>query len=479
MQRIFGHWVASPLVLLAAIEVSVVFGSAFAGLGLPLLGMAAVRPAWGDATPAALVLACVVAAMTHVAGLYDLRHESGWRELFIRLAMAFLAAYLVMAVLGYLLRPLALGRIAYVLSAAVAFPVVFLARLSHYHLTAGSRRRQLVLLLGCGRATELVLEAIDHARHSYEVLGYLEAPGDAGGEPHGLRCLGTIEELDWISRVARPDVIVVNVDERRGTLRVSEIVECKLRGISVDDWPGFYEKLTGKIPVADLRPSWLLFADGFKPARLTLAVKRALDLVVSLTACLVSLPLMIAIAVAIRLDSPGSILFRQERLGRSGRTLTVYKFRSMLAGAHLLPVPPAGQPDPRVTRVGRLLRRTRLDELPQLFNVLLGQMSLVGPRPEWVALVPEFTEKVPFYLHRLAAKPGMTGWAQVRNPYGATVANTLEKLQYDLYYIKNMSLFLDLLILLHTIQIVLFTRGSEQWTNRAPRESTTSVSYAA
>jgi sugar transferase (PEP-CTERM system associated) len=346
-------------------------------------------------------------------------------------------------------------------------------------VTAGSRRRQAVLLLGCGRATGLVLEAVAQAPHSYEILGYLEAPGDTERESYGLRSLGTIDDLDWISKVARPDVIVVNVDERRGTLRVAEIVDCKLRGISVDDWPDFYEKLTGKIPLSDLRPSWLLFADGFKPARLTVALKRAIDLALSITGCLVTLPLMLVIAGAIRRESPGPVLFRQERLGRSGRLFTVYKFRSMYVDAHLRPAPQSGQPDPRVTPVGRLLRRTRLDELPQLFNVVQGHMSLVGPRPEWVALVPEFTEKVPFYLHRLAAKPGITGWAQVRNPYGATVANTFEKLQYDLYYIKNISIFLDLLILLHTVQSVLLTRGSEPWTSRAAEESTTSVSYAA
>src|SRR6185436_10026766 len=169
--------------------------------------------------------------------------------------------------------------------------------------------------------------------------------------------------------------------------------------------------------------------------------------------------------------------FRQERTGQFGRVFRVYKFRSMRVDAAAVPAPLPGEPDLRVTRVGHFIRRTRLDEIPQLLNVLLGDMSLVGPRPEWVALVPEFSEKVPLYLHRLAVKPGITGWAQVNNPYGATVENTLEKLQYDLYYIKNMSIFFDLLILLHTVQIVLFTKGSGEWTSKK-RRSITSVSYA-
>src|SRR3989442_167815 len=199
-----------------------------------------------------------------------------------------------------------------------------------------------------------------------------------------------------------------------------------LRRVEVEDWPTFYEKLTGKIPVGNLRPSWLVFADGFKPARLTRLTKRTIDLLVSVSLVALSLPLLLAIAVAIRLDSTGPVFFRQERIGRFGRIFRIFKFRSMRSGSH--PVPPPGEPDPRVTRVGRFLRRTRLDELPQLFNVIAGDMSLVGPRPEWVALVPEFREKVPLYVHRLAAKPGITGWAQVKNPYSFTVGSTWEKL---------------------------------------------------
>jgi lipopolysaccharide/colanic/teichoic acid biosynthesis glycosyltransferase len=187
---------------------------------------------------------------------------------------------------------------------------------------------------------------------------------------------------------------------------------------------------------------------------------------------------MLAVAVAIRLNSPGPALFRQDRIGQFGQVFSVFKFRSMYVDAARLPAPQPGEPDRRVTRVGRFLRRTRFDETPQLINVLLGEMSLVGPRPEWTALVPEFRETVPLYMHRLAAKPGITGWAQVKNPYGATIQNTSDKLQYDLYYIKNMSIFLDLLIVLTTIQIVLFTRGSDQW-NSTSQPSTTYVSSAA
>lgn len=475
MPRVFGHYVPGRVLVLASGEATITFASVFVGPALPMVGIAAIRSTWGDAIPTAAVLATLVLAMAHVAGLYDTRQAYGRRELLLRLAMAFAGAYLLIAVLGYLLSPLMLTRKAFLLSFATAFPSSLLVRLVHESLTSASRIRRRVLLLGAGQISDMIAKAIMESHHAYELVGCLEGNGRGSAD---VRSLGGIEDLGWVSKVALPDVIVVALEERRGTLPISEIVECKLRGIEVDDWPSFYEKVTGKIPLSNLRPSWLVFADGFRPARLTRIVKRVIDLSVSATVCLVSLPVMLVVAVMIRLDSPGPVFFRQERLGQFGRVFSIFKFRSMRIDAHLLPAPPPGKADPRVTRAGRFLRRTRLDELPQLFNVLLGHMSLVGPRPEWVALVPEFREKVPLYLHRLAAKPGITGWAQVRNPYGATVENTWEKLQYDLYYIKNMSIFLDLLILLHTIQIVLFTRGSGEWKNRKQPQSTTSVSYA-
>lgn len=477
MPRIFGHYVPSPLLALIAAEAATVFGSVFIGLGLPFLGIPAVRPAWGSAVLPAAVLTLLLLATIHVAGLYDMRQAHGRRELLLRLGVAFGAAYLGMGILGYLSPWMTLGRKAFVLSWLTALPAIFVIRVLHDRLTADSRRRRKVLLLGAGRTARSIAAILKEAHHSFELAGCLAAGPTPGRDDGELWALGTIDDLDWISKVVRPDVIVVALEERRGALPVSAIVECKLRGIEVEDWPSFYEKLTGKIPVSDLRPSWLVFADGFSPARITLATKRALDVVVSTIGCLIALPVLAAIAVAIRLDSPGPALFRQERTGQFGRVFSVFKFRSMRVDAASFPAPAPGEPDPRVTRVGRLLRRTRLDEVPQLFNVLLGDMSLVGPRPEWVALVPEFSEKVPLYLHRLAAKPGITGWAQVKNSYGASVENTWEKLQYDLYYIKNMSIFFDLLILLHTVQIVLFTRGSGEWTSKK-RRSTTSVSYA-
>ena len=274
-----------------------------------------------------------------------------------------------------------------------------------------------------------------------------------------VKTLGSIIDLEKIVRENRPDVVVVALSERRGIFPCREMLDCKLRGIRVEDWPTFYEKLTGKIAVQNLRPSWLIFADGFARTGLARTVKRLVDILFSLLGLCVALPLAIVTALLIKLDSSGPIFFKQERVGAQGKVFTLRKFRTMVADAEKETGPVWAQhADPRVTRLGRMLRRTGMDELPQLLNVLKGDMSFVGPRPERPCFVAELQEKIPYYSQRLTVQPGVTGWAQVRYGYGATVEDAIEKLQYDLYYIKNMSLFLDLLIMLSTVHKVIFAK---------------------
>jgi sugar transferase (PEP-CTERM system associated) len=278
--------------------------------------------------------------------------------------------------------------------------------------------------------------------------------------PEGHLLLGKTKDLPVMVEETRPDLVVVAQMDRRGRFPAKALLDCRLRGIQVEDWPTFYEKATGKILVTALRPSWLIFADGFVKTPRTEILKRLLDVALALVGLALSAPLMALIAVAIKLDSAGPVLFRQPRLGQNGCVFILNKFRSMRHDAEKDTGPIwAKQRDPRVTRVGAFLRRARLDELPQLFNVLVGHMSFIGPRPERPEFVHELQKLIPFYMERLSVKPGITGWAQVKYRYGASVDDALEKLQYDLYYIKNLSLFLDLLILLNTIQVVLFARG--------------------
>jgi sugar transferase (PEP-CTERM system associated) len=235
-----------------------------------------------------------------------------------------------------------------------------------------------------------------------------------------------------------------------------------MSGVRVEDATTTYERLTGKILIDDLKPSWLIFSDGFRASRGTRFVKRMLDLSLSILGFMLAAPLMVATAVAIALDSAGPILYSQERVGENGRVFIVYKFRSMRTDAERGGTPIwARDKDDRITRVGRFIRTTRLDELPQLWNVMRGDMSFVGPRPERPFFVERLAEEIPFYLQRHAVKPGLTGWAQVKYQYGSTIEDAMEKLRYDLYYIKHLSIFFDLTIVLDTVKVILFGKGAK------------------
>jgi sugar transferase (PEP-CTERM system associated) len=327
-----------------------------------------------------------------------------------------------------------------------------------------------VLILGINDiARNIVSELSNGGNHGFEVQGFVAENLTSDADILGCNRLGIIQDLEKIVRENKPNVVVVALSERRGTFPYKEILNCKLQGIRVEDWPTFYEKLTGKIIIQNLRPSWLIFADGFTRNGLTLVVKRMTDVLLAAVGVCVSLPILGLIALLTKVDSRGPVFFRQERVGENGKIFTLYKFRTMVQDAEKETGPVwAQETDPRTTRLGRVLRRTGLDEIPQMFNVLKGDMSFVGPRPERPHFVAELQEKIPYYSQRLVVKPGITGWAQVRYGYGATVEDAIEKLQFDLYYIKNMSFFLDMLIILSTAHKVLFAKVALQ---ANPKES--------
>ncbi len=281
---------------------------------------------------------------------------------------------------------------------------------------------------------------------------------EAEAEGRALPCEESIHEL-----ALRLDVrdVVVAFEQRRGSLPTEELLACRLDGIVVQEADAFYERLNGKIPAEGMRPSYLIFNPGFVQHPIATGLKRLVDIVLALVGILLSWPLMVATAILIRLDSPGPILFRQERVGAHGRPFTLLKFRSMREDAekHTGPVW-ATADDPRITRVGLFARKTRLDELPQLFNVLAGSMSMVGPRPERPTFVDELAEKIPYYHQRHIVKPGITGWAQISYSYGNTLEDALQKLQYDLFYIKYQSTIFDLSILFNTVRTVLLRKGT-------------------
>jgi len=276
-----------------------------------------------------------------------------------------------------------------------------------------------------------------------------------------IQIIGDCSLIHKIVSEDKVDRIIVALEERRGRFPTEELLQCRMQGISVEEGIGFYEQLTGKLLIERAYPSFLIFSNGFIKTTYHHVLKSAMDLFLSFFGLIISLPIMALIALAIKLDSSGPVFYQQERVGRHGKTFRLLKFRSMREDAEKETGPVwTEEEDKRVTRVGKITRKLRLDEIPQMINILRGEMSFVGPRPERPYFVEHLTHEIPFYDKRHMVKPGITGWAQIEYPYGASKDDALEKLKYDLYYIKNMSLFLDLLILFRTIKTALFGNGA-------------------
>jgi len=272
--------------------------------------------------------------------------------------------------------------------------------------------------------------------------------------------LGGYSDIPGLCRGGRVDRIIVALDERRGKFPVEQLLLCRLKGIRVDDGMTFTEELAGKLSIENLNPSSLIFSDGFKRSIIFKRIKRCLDVVFSIVGLVLAMPINCLVAVAIRVDSTGPVLYKQERVGEDGKTFQLLKFRSMREDAEPNGPVWADPNDDRATRVGKVIRKLRLDEIPQMVNVLRGEMSFVGPRPERPFFVEQLRKEIRYYFQRHTVKPGITGWAQIRYPYGASKEDALEKLKYDFYYVKHRSLFFDLMIMMETIKIVLLSRGA-------------------
>ncbi|MFO1320397.1 MAG: TIGR03013 family XrtA/PEP-CTERM system glycosyltransferase [Burkholderiales bacterium] len=320
-----------------------------------------------------------------------------------------------------------------------------------------------ILVLGTGPEALSVQKALQGmSRSGVTLTGFFPINANVPGAVPAERVINTAASLeDAVRKLKVNEVIVALQEQRGGLLPVSQLLNCRLRGVRVTDLSGFFERVTGEVPVGSLKASWLIYGDGFRQGWSRRFVKRAFDLIASVVLLAIAGPIMLLAGLAIYAESGRPIIFRQERVGLGGRAFMLLKFRSMRTDAEKDGVPKwASTGDPRVTRVGRFIRRTRIDELPQIFNVLTGEMSFVGPRPERPFFVSQLTEQVPYYGARHTVKPGLTGWAQVRYSYGASVEDAVRKLQYDLYYVKNHSVFLDLVILVSTIKVVLMGEGA-------------------
>jgi sugar transferase (PEP-CTERM system associated) len=394
--------------------------------------------------------------------LYDLTIVHSNRELVVRLLQSAGAAAIVLAFAAFAAPSLILDPGTFVTALVVFVIAVLTWRVTFNHLARDPHLAERVLILGTGNTARMLAQQIGRQQDfAYRLVGFIEDHEDCTRVRHH-DILGDVNDIDRIVGERRVDRIVVGLSDRRGRLPIAQLLHAKLSGVRVEDATTTYERLTGKILIDDLKPSWLIFSDGFRASRWTRFVKRMLDLSLSIIGFTVAAPVMLLTAIAIKLDSPGPPLYSQPRVGENGRVFKIYKFRSMRIDAEKTGTPIwATDRDPRITRVGRFIRLTRLDELPQLWNVMNGDMSFVGPRPERPFFVEQLAREIPFYIQRHAVKPGITGWAQVKYRYGSSIEDAMEKLRYDLYYIKHLSIFFDLTIVLDTVKVILFGKGAK------------------
>ena len=457
--KLFNHYVRTASLLRAVFDTLLVFLVVAAGLVLPEGNRALAMPLLGTH---ALSLAAGLFVITSASGVYEMRpHQSPTQAMsrgLFALLLGLPLAYLILSLL-----PIDFAhRQAIQWSAMGGVAAVILRRVYVTHRAAQPRARARVLIYGSGAPAAAVAATLRQSDPDVLIVGFLPGPNEKQPEVPSAELLGGGSKLADIAYAHQVDEIVVALTERRaGSMPLRELLDCKLAGIKVCDINTHFEKSMGLIRLEYLNAGWLIFGDGFNQGTWRTLVKRAFDLLCAVLLLTVAAPLMLIATLLIKLESRGPVLYRQERVGLNGHPFQIAKFRSMRTDAEQDGTPRwATANDDRVTRVGKIIRRLRIDELPQLLNVFKGEMSLVGPRPERPFFVDQLTQEIPYFAVRHSVKPGVTGWAQVRYQYGATVEDAQAKLQFDLYYVKNHSLFLDIVILLETVSVVLTGKGA-------------------
>jgi len=464
MINLFNHYVPGRLIFLAVLEALVLLMAAYVGISMDLAGSGAVISNIAYTVPSqagafALGMIIVMSSM----GLYQPELWNDSRTVKTRLVVALILGFAITGLMSYLMpshypRPFALGATIMI----VALVGSVLVRAAFHKSNDLSVLKPRVLVLGTGsRVVKLAELAKGNPNH--DLVGFVSVQSSKHYiPPQQLVPMAPDDSLASIVDKHAIDQIVVGVRDRRGGgFPVQQLLECRMKGVKVVELSTFFEREYRQVLLESLNPSWMVLGNGFRQGFLGNTVKRLFDVTVSAALLLVALPIILIAAICIYLESGLPVLYRQERVGRGGRTFTLYKLRSMKLDAECGGTPHwAKANDDRTTKVGRFIRKYRIDELPQIFNVLNGEMSFVGPRPERPFFVDQLTKQIPFYAMRHSAKPGITGWAQVRYQYGASIDDAIEKLQYDLYYVKNHSLFLDLMILISTVEVVLWGRGA-------------------
>lgn len=392
--------------------------------------------------------------------LYDLSVVPTFSDAATRITQAFGFGCIALAFVYYFFPSIGIASQIFWLGYLTICLVIAVWRLCYSFVLDRRMFTQPILIVGTGDlAKEIAAEITDKKDSGYNIAAFVGDDPQLGVQ-HGVPVFPEGSDLEAICLSARPERIVLALTDQRGKMPIRQLLACKLHGIPIDAGVGFYETLTGKILVEKVNPSWLIFSQGFKKDRTISIGKRCVDICFSLLGLALSLPIMAISAILIKLESPGPIFYLQERVGEANRPFKVVKFRSMTSDAEKDGPVWARKNDCRTTRFGSLMRKVRIDEIPQMWNVLTGDMSFVGPRPERPIFVDKLEKIIPYYSLRHSVRPGITGWAQICYPYGASEEDALRKLEYDLYYIKNLTLSMDLWIIFQTIKTVLFQKGA-------------------
>jgi len=463
--RIFQHYWQLPLALLAFVEASVFFLAPYAVFIVradPLV--AAGQGFWGPLLPRELLFAGVMFVSMTAMGMYNARQRSRLIGLIARVAASVFGGTMFIAIVFYLFPSLQMERESLLWAALIAFIGAAIVRFMFDKIVDEEVFKRRVLVYGAGKRGQSIARLRRRSdRRGFIAIGFVSADGDdADGVPE-IQKLRHTEDLLTLCRQHRIDEIVVAMDDRRRLFPMEQLLECRLEGVDIVELVTFLERETGKVRLDVLNPSWMIFSQGFRQGRIHGSLERAFDVLASLALLAVALPFMLLTALAIKLTEglTATVFYRQVRVGQGGRTFKLLKFRSMREDAERDGQPQWAQKnDNRVTAIGTFIRKTRIDELPQILNVLRGEMSFVGPRPERPEFVAQLNERIPYYRERHSIKPGITGWAQLCYPYGSSEQDAIEKLQYDLFYVKNHTLLFYLAIMVQTVEVIVWSKGA-------------------
>jgi len=460
--NIFNHYIPTRKLFFFFLESLFILGMVVLGAYLRFLSDPGTISTYEGLFPKTLLIVALVQLCLYYFDLYDLRIFRSNLELSIRLLQSLGVSSILLAAIYYLFPVVIIGRGIFLISLIFMGMVIIFWRILYNHILRTKKLDQKIMIIGTGPlAKNIAKDIIEQGDTGFSVIGFItDSPGRVGEKLINPTVVGDQSQiLDLVTRES-VDRIIVALEEMRGKFPETQLLDCKVKGIAIEEGIEFYEHLTGRLQVENLRPSILIFSDGFRKSKLTVWVKRVTGFTLSLIGLALLFPLILIVSILIKIDSRGPVFYKQERVGENGKVFKLLKFRSMVQNAEVNGPVWAIEDDARITRIGCWIRKWRLDEIPQMLNVLKGDMSFVGPRPERPFFVEQLKKEIPYYNQRFSVKPGITGWAQIKYRYGASKEDALEKLKYDLYYIKNLSPLFDLMIIFETVKVVLFGKGA-------------------